>query len=186
MYTPTDWTNGQAPALNADNLNKIEQGIANAHDVLAFVKRRKGITLRRSADQSIATGTNADIIWQVDTSASPDYSSFHNPSSNPERVHAPWDGLYLATLSVSMAESTSGLRAISIVYRNTPAIAVTEWIPTGSSFFWDSACAVGLIYMDEGDWLVGRAYQTSGDALDVKGGVGGALATYFGLTYLGE
>lgn len=29
-YTPTQWVNGQPPALNADNLNKIEQGIAEA------------------------------------------------------------------------------------------------------------------------------------------------------------
>ena len=29
-YTPTIWKDGQAPAINAENLNKIEQGIANA------------------------------------------------------------------------------------------------------------------------------------------------------------
>lgn len=29
-YTPTVWKDGQAPALNAENLNKIEQGISNA------------------------------------------------------------------------------------------------------------------------------------------------------------
>lgn len=29
-YTPTIWKDGQAPALNAENLNKIEQGIAGA------------------------------------------------------------------------------------------------------------------------------------------------------------
>lgn len=29
-YTPTVWKNGEAPAINAENLNKIEQGIAAA------------------------------------------------------------------------------------------------------------------------------------------------------------
>ena len=29
-YTPTVWKNGEAPAINAENLNKIEQGIAGA------------------------------------------------------------------------------------------------------------------------------------------------------------
>lgn len=29
-YTPTVWKNGEAPAINAENLNKIEQGIANS------------------------------------------------------------------------------------------------------------------------------------------------------------
>ena len=31
-YTPTIWKNGQAPALNAENLNKMEQGIAGAQN----------------------------------------------------------------------------------------------------------------------------------------------------------
>jgi len=30
-YTKTNWVNGQAPAINATNLNKIEKGIYNAH-----------------------------------------------------------------------------------------------------------------------------------------------------------
>ena len=32
-YTPTVWKNGEAPAINAENLNKIEQGIADAISV---------------------------------------------------------------------------------------------------------------------------------------------------------
>ena len=31
VYTPTSWVNGTGPFINADNLNKIEQGIADAH-----------------------------------------------------------------------------------------------------------------------------------------------------------
>lgn len=33
-YSKTVWNNLSAPALNADNLNKIEQGIADAHDLI--------------------------------------------------------------------------------------------------------------------------------------------------------
>ena len=32
-YTPTVWKNGEAPAINAENLNKMEQGIADANTV---------------------------------------------------------------------------------------------------------------------------------------------------------
>lgn len=32
-YTPTIWKDGQAPALNAENLNKMEHGIVNANTV---------------------------------------------------------------------------------------------------------------------------------------------------------
>ena len=34
-YTPTTWRNNQSPAINADNLNHIEQGISNAHSDIA-------------------------------------------------------------------------------------------------------------------------------------------------------
>ena len=34
-YTKTTWVNDSTPAINAANLNKIEQGIADAHAVVA-------------------------------------------------------------------------------------------------------------------------------------------------------
>ena len=34
-YTKTTWVNGQAPAINAANLNKIEQGIYDNDAALA-------------------------------------------------------------------------------------------------------------------------------------------------------
>ena len=34
-YTKTKWVNDSKPAINAANLNKIEQGIADAHAIVA-------------------------------------------------------------------------------------------------------------------------------------------------------
>ena len=34
-YTKTTWVNDSKPAINAANLNKIEQGIADAHAIVA-------------------------------------------------------------------------------------------------------------------------------------------------------
>ena len=34
-YTKTTWVNDSEPAINAANLNKIEQGIADAHAIVA-------------------------------------------------------------------------------------------------------------------------------------------------------
>ena len=34
-YTKTAWVNDSKPAINAENLNKIEQGIADAHAIVA-------------------------------------------------------------------------------------------------------------------------------------------------------
>lgn len=38
-YTPTVWKDGQAPALNAENLNKMEQGIAGAQQTAEEAKK---------------------------------------------------------------------------------------------------------------------------------------------------
>lgn len=38
-YTPTTWVNGQPPALNAENLNKIEQGIVKLDEDVDDVKK---------------------------------------------------------------------------------------------------------------------------------------------------
>ena len=37
-YTPTNWTNGSGNALNQTNLNKIETGIDDAHDLVATLE----------------------------------------------------------------------------------------------------------------------------------------------------
>ena len=37
-YTKTTWNNNQPPAIDADNLNKIEQGIYDAHDEITDLK----------------------------------------------------------------------------------------------------------------------------------------------------
>ena len=34
VYVPTEWFNGQAPAINASNLNKIEQGIVQSTECI--------------------------------------------------------------------------------------------------------------------------------------------------------
>lgn len=34
-YTKTEWVNDSKPAISAENLNKIEQGIADAHNIVA-------------------------------------------------------------------------------------------------------------------------------------------------------
>lgn len=64
-YTPTVWKDGQAPALNAENLNKMEQGIAAAATVAnqALEKAQKaGLTITKVFEQgSGAAVTEVDI-----------------------------------------------------------------------------------------------------------------------------
>lgn len=48
-YSKTTWNNLAAPAINAENLNKIEQGIADAHDLYDDL-RQGGTSAQRPSD----------------------------------------------------------------------------------------------------------------------------------------
>ena len=48
-YQKTTWIDGSAPAINAANLNKLEQGVADAHDMLTT----GGTTAQRPADPEL-------------------------------------------------------------------------------------------------------------------------------------
>ena len=49
-YTKTKWVNNSKPAINQDNLNHAEQGIADAHDLIAkeTLARQKATAVRQS------------------------------------------------------------------------------------------------------------------------------------------
>lgn len=49
-YTKTEWVNGQAPAINANNLNKMEKGIYDAH-----------VDIAKKQDK-LTAGTNVQIV----------------------------------------------------------------------------------------------------------------------------
>lgn len=44
-YIKTEWVNGNLPALNADNLNKMEQGIFDANDSLGTILQRTKVSV---------------------------------------------------------------------------------------------------------------------------------------------
>jgi hypothetical protein len=61
-YTPTTWTNGGAPAINATNLNKIEQGIVDAS-----VSGETLIQTLTAADLQLNSGdSNSFNTWAFD------------------------------------------------------------------------------------------------------------------------
>lgn len=55
-YNPTTWVNGRQPAISAENLNKIEQGISGVEDMV--IKLDGNIADLESATQ---TATDAQI-----------------------------------------------------------------------------------------------------------------------------
>ena len=95
-YTRTEWVNGTAPAVNALNLNKIEEGIFDATEAVQVLEdnpyilppateaRSKGQprarevhecrTIGKGSDWSPAEGAQGERSHQVDTGRSGEFS----------------------------------------------------------------------------------------------------------------
>lgn len=57
-YNKTNWVNGQAPALSAENLNKIEEGVFNNDANISILQN--GLI---SLDTSAASGTTDGDLY---------------------------------------------------------------------------------------------------------------------------
>ena len=52
-YTKTTWRNNQSPAINADNLNHIEEGVYEAHqDIAENTQNIESLTTQTGANTS--------------------------------------------------------------------------------------------------------------------------------------
>ena len=59
-YNKTNWVNGQAPALSAENLNKIEEGVFNNDANISILQ--DGLI---SLDTSAASGTTDGDLYAL-------------------------------------------------------------------------------------------------------------------------
>jgi len=58
-YTQTTWVNGAKPSIDADNLNKMEQGIADAHSGVDTLT--KGLSAETTARESAISSVNENL-----------------------------------------------------------------------------------------------------------------------------
>lgn len=81
-YTPTQWVNGQPPALNAENLNKIEAGLQNNDVEITSIKADLGELKSDLAECEIVTSVdfsnaiNGGYINSIGNIASSDLFSY--------------------------------------------------------------------------------------------------------------
>jgi hypothetical protein len=61
-YTKTTWRDNQSPAINADNLNHIEQGIYDAHDGLASTNNNMELMDNRLQSELTTKVGKSDIL----------------------------------------------------------------------------------------------------------------------------
>ena len=65
-YTPTTWVDGETP-VNAENLNKLEQGVADLHTAMEDIPVGSGIHIGADEPQ------NGETVW-IDTDEEPEAS----------------------------------------------------------------------------------------------------------------
>lgn len=63
-YVKTNWVNDSAPAINAANLNKIEQGIYDNADDVATLQGKTNFRIEEASSSSITVAGNSGT-WQT-------------------------------------------------------------------------------------------------------------------------
>lgn len=119
-YTKTNWVNDSSPYIDAANLNKIEQGIEDAHNMLGFTDADVRATLMTglipingtpTANDSllVAIGKlmNGTIMESFDVATNSGWSNIS--SGNPEQVQnfRKKNGVVLSSALYSVADPAS-------------------------------------------------------------------------------
>jgi len=169
-------TNGQY--LQADSTAATGLKWATVSTSPTFV----GALVTKSASQSVATATHANVTWNVETF---DTNGFHDNSTNNTRMTIPtgYGGKYYWSTTIGWGESDNvGNKTIDIrlnnatfFYNEYPSNAKTDFINLS-----------GIISLVATDYLEVRVRQTSGISVQVKGDDYNATASsFFSITYLG-
>ena len=128
---------------------------------LVNLKEDVGARVIRTSTQMVDTATWTDISFDTE---SWDTDSLHDPSSNPERLTAPYDGKYLVSGAIQWPANATGGRYIELRVNGTsvardayePEAAVT--VSRNLRTVWEFSA---------NDYVTMTVYQDSGGGLTV-------------------
>lgn len=179
-YTPSDGLKNIAsfPTDPADEAAARKQ-IQDMFDQILAFHNAKHISCRvhNSANQSIPDSALTVLAFD---SESFDDNGIHDTSTNNSRLTCKTAGRYIAILNLFFADSVTGVRGGSILLNGLESFAVTG--PTGSPRL---IVTSPVMDMSIGDYVQAAAWQNSGGNLNVIGGSGVGLMTYFSLVRVG-
>jgi hypothetical protein len=138
-----------------------------------------GVSLYKSANQSIANTTEVAITW-VDENF--DTDSYHSNSTNTDRITIPSgkDGYFLITAQATFGQNATGIRAATLKKNGTVVIEYIINNQGASAYpvmvFNKTVAAVAT------DYFQLFMYQDSGGSLNAISGNGNS---FFNMTYLG-
>ena len=157
---PNSPTNGQTYTLGdrtwSYNSTKGVWDLVSINDTL-----RNGARVTKTAAQSLTTATLTTLTWDSEVY---DDNTFHDNITNNSRLTISDDGKYIVTLAVDFASNNTGTRQIGI-YKN--GTVIRQIVMPNNSAGQDYLSITDIIYLVAGDYIEGKATQSSGGALDV-------------------
>lgn len=166
---PRTWTVGEL--LTAAKLN------TDLRDGLNFLLAPPRAQLYRTTSQSTTTGVFAALQWDAENI---DTDGGHSTSTNNSRYTAQTSGWYEVTASVLWAaDSTAGFRLTNVDVNNSGFPQIYDMSTPMS----DNSCVLnpcGKVFLNVGDYVEVKVYQTSGGNRLIAGGAsGGSHIEYF-------
>ncbi len=151
----------------------------NADEVRRALRRAQPFCfLSKSSNQTLTTGVDTAITWNVDQS---DAWGMHDTGSNTERIVAPIYGRYFFTVNVTWPAAGSGTSTKRLRLLSN-ALIQTDPFSSGAAIFAEfdmvgvpdsglerqHLCGVGVI--NAGDYVYAEALQATGGDLDIEAG----------------
>lgn len=118
-YTKTTWVNGGAPAINASNLNKIEQGIEDAHNLITSGSNANGSWVKMP-DGTMVCYRTVSVVTNINTAWG---QVFLSPNIALGSFPQTFVGVPIVTAIVS---SQAGASIIRIMNTTSSAIGTTN------------------------------------------------------------
>ncbi len=181
--TPKTWSNGAVTAAEfneqiRDNEKDLKDtftlyGMTSSTIAKSIAPAICGVSALRASDQTITDSTWTPILWTSEDwdTANGASSTFHNNSSNQERLTVPsgLDGYYAIASNIVWDTNTAGRRALRILQNGATNIAVTrESAVSGGST--GSGMFIGRTFLlAAGDYVQIDAYQDSGGSRVIDG-----------------
>lgn len=133
-----------------------------------------GCILRKSADQTIGTGSITAVTWDTEDA---DTQSYHSTSSNTDRITVPKAGNYLFTYHAAFAANTTGQRYFWLAKNGGASDRRGYQLTSASSGDVTAATGALIINLAINDYINMQVYQNSGGNLALNGGATTGFAT---------